>query len=52
MPLTKQALKAADCVIITTDHSAYDYEMIAQESKLVIDTRGAIKEKRSNVVRF
>src|SRR3989344_5665549 len=52
VPLTKQALKSADCVIITTDHSAYDYKMIAQESKLVIDTRGAIKEKRSNVVRF
>ena len=52
VPLTRQALKSADCVLIVTDHSAYDYKLIAQESKLVVDTRGAIKEKRPNVVRF
>src|SRR5205823_14886547 len=28
MPLTEQSLTEADCVVIVTDHSAYDYEWI------------------------
>lgn len=32
-----------DCVLIVTDHSAYDYERIASESQLVIDTRNATR---------
>jgi UDP-N-acetyl-D-glucosamine dehydrogenase len=32
-----------DCVLIATDHSAYDYEAIVQASKLVIDTRNATR---------
>jgi UDP-N-acetyl-D-glucosamine dehydrogenase len=32
-----------DAVIIVTDHSAYDYRKIVEESKLVVDTRNATK---------
>ena len=32
-----------DCVLIVTDHSAYDYKRIVKESKLVVDTRNATK---------
>ena len=32
-----------DCVLILTDHSAYDYSQIVAESKLVIDTRNATR---------
>lgn len=42
-PLTKETLNAADIVVITTDHSAFDYEMIVRESKRIIDTRNATK---------
>jgi UDP-N-acetyl-D-glucosamine dehydrogenase len=31
------------CVVIVTDHSAYDYEAIVEQSNLVIDTRNATK---------
>jgi len=41
--LTKSVIAGADCVIITTDHSSYDYELIAKNAKLVIDTRNATK---------
>ncbi len=30
-----------DCVLIATDHSAFDYEFIVEHSKLVVDTRNA-----------
>ncbi|HXF44195.1 MAG TPA: nucleotide sugar dehydrogenase [Candidatus Paceibacterota bacterium] len=50
VPLTKKSARAADCVVILTDHSAYDYKMIANTAKLVIDTRGAIKVRRPNVI--
>jgi UDP-N-acetyl-D-glucosamine dehydrogenase len=51
IPLGEKMLKRFDAVIITTDHSAYDYEWIAKESSLVIDTRNAVKKKRKNVIK-
>lgn len=32
-----------DCVLIATDHSAYDYETIVNASRLVVDSRNATK---------
>ena len=32
-----------DCVLVVTDHSTYDYQQIASEAKLVVDTRNATK---------
>jgi UDP-N-acetyl-D-glucosamine dehydrogenase len=46
--LTSQLLKKSDCVIIVTDHSAYDYEWIAKHSQLIFDTRNATKNVRNN----
>ena len=39
--LTPETLTEQDCVLIATDHSAYDYEEIVKYSKLIIDTRNA-----------
>jgi UDP-N-acetyl-D-glucosamine dehydrogenase len=45
-------LSGYDCVLIITDHSAYDYDRIARESQLVMDTRNATRGIRSeNIVR-
>ncbi len=32
-----------DCVLIATDHSDYDYEQIAREAQLIVDTRNATR---------
>ena len=41
-----------DCVMIVTDHSDYDYQRIAREAQLVVDTRNATKGMQSsNIVR-
>jgi len=42
-----------DCVIIATHHSAYDWQMIADHAKLIIDTRGATRHvtgRRDHIV--
>lgn len=41
--LTEKKLKQYDCVVISTDHSTYDYSFIAKHSNLIVDTRNAIK---------
>ncbi len=41
--LTPALLESMDCVVITTDHSDYDYNMIIKHAKVVIDTRNATK---------
>jgi UDP-N-acetyl-D-glucosamine dehydrogenase len=40
-PLTAEFLAQQDCVLIATNHSAYDYEFIVRHSRLVVDTRNA-----------
>jgi UDP-N-acetyl-D-glucosamine dehydrogenase len=47
-PLTPDFLAGLDCVLIATDHSAYDYDLIVRNAPLIIDTRNATK----NVVQF
>ncbi len=44
-PLTPALLRAADCVLILTDHSSFDYELILRESKIILDTRNAITKR-------
>ena len=53
-PLTAAMLKSYDCVLIATDHSAYDYQWIVDHARLVVDTRNATcncKRGRKKIVR-
>ncbi len=43
-----QAIESADCVVIVTDHSGVDYKAAVERSKLIVDTRNALKKFRSN----
>ncbi|MGD9898976.1 MAG: nucleotide sugar dehydrogenase [Calditrichaceae bacterium] len=52
--LTVENLAGYDCVLISTDHSVYDWEFIVRNSKLVVDTRNATKdvtENRENIIK-
>ncbi len=42
--LTPEFLAAQDCVLIATNHSAYDYAYIVEHSRMVLDTRNATKD--------
>jgi UDP-N-acetyl-D-glucosamine dehydrogenase len=37
------AARAADCVVIVTDHKSFDYESLVRDAKLIVDTRNALK---------
>jgi UDP-N-acetyl-D-glucosamine dehydrogenase len=43
VPLDAAALAAADVVLVVTDHTAVDYELITRSAKLVVDTRGVMR---------
>lgn len=52
--LTPEFLSLQDCVLIATDHTAYDWASIARHSRLIVDTRNAmknVKEGREKIVR-
>jgi UDP-N-acetyl-D-glucosamine dehydrogenase len=49
--ITPDLIRKYDCVIIVTDHSSYDYEMIRKNAKLIIDTRNAIKSNDKKVIK-
>jgi UDP-N-acetyl-D-glucosamine dehydrogenase len=40
--LTEEFLAEQDCVLIVTDHSAYDYGWIGRHARLIVDTRNAM----------
>ena len=41
--LSQDANADADCTVVVTDHSAFDYGKIAESAKLIVDTRNALK---------
>ncbi|PIP88505.1 MAG: UDP-N-acetyl-D-glucosamine dehydrogenase [Bdellovibrionales bacterium CG12_big_fil_rev_8_21_14_0_65_38_15] len=49
--LTAESLATYDCVVLTTDHDKFDYELILKNSKLIIDTRGKYREPQPNLVK-
>lgn len=46
--LTAKRIKEADCVVIVTDHSDYDYQWIVDNAQSVVDTRNATKGVSGN----
>ncbi len=39
-----EALAEADCVIIATDHSEYDWQAVHRQARLVVDTRATLQQ--------
>ena len=44
------SVEAADCVVIVTDHTGIDYRSVVDRSKLIVDTRNALKGFRSEKI--
>ena len=47
---TVENIKQYDCVVVGTDHVDFDYKMIGENAKLIVDTRGMYRGKHENVV--
>ena len=52
VPLTQEALREADCVVITTNHKSFDAEYIKENSDMIVDFRNMIKEGGENVYKL
>src|SRR6202790_3685081 len=46
----EQGTGEADCVVIVTDHKNFDYARIVEHSKLIVDTRNALKGNQSDKI--
>jgi len=49
--LTPESLAAYDLVLIATNHDLFDYALVKQHSKLIVDTRGVYQESAPHIVR-
>ena len=45
-----QNINQYDCVVILTDHTSYDFKAIVDQSKIIVDTRNACGNIKSNKV--
>ena len=50
--LTRGSIGQYDCVVIATEHKAFDYAALVAEADLIVDTRNAIKEPHPHVFRL
>jgi len=46
-----KTLATQDCVVIATDHDAFDYELIRNRASLIVDTRGRYELVAGRIVR-
>jgi UDP-N-acetyl-D-glucosamine dehydrogenase len=51
VPLDDEHVRGADCVVIITDHSAFNYHYLARTASLIIDTRNATAAIRGSHIR-
>lgn len=50
-PLTAENVAKFDCVLLATDHDKFDYGLLKQHAKLIIDTRGKFSGQNDKVVK-
>lgn len=49
--LTPENIASYDCVVLTTDHDKFDYDLILKHAKFIVDTRGKFKEKSEKIIK-
>ena len=50
--LNAETLKHADCVVLTTNHDAFDVDFIQQNSKMIVDMRNMIKKSSKKIYKL
>ncbi|MCX7890832.1 MAG: nucleotide sugar dehydrogenase [Burkholderiales bacterium] len=50
-PLDAQSVASYDLVLVATNHDAFDYDLVRNHAKLIVDTRGVYLEPAANVVK-
>jgi UDP-N-acetyl-D-glucosamine dehydrogenase len=50
-PLSEDLVRAHDAVVVVTDHTAVDYQMVLREARLIVDTRGVYRGAHEKVIK-
>ena len=50
--LSRGDFRQYDCIVIITDHKAFDYDAMVEEADLVVDTRNAIRKPAPHVFKL
>ncbi|MET4161009.1 UDP-N-acetyl-D-glucosamine dehydrogenase [Marinobacterium sp. MBR-111] len=50
-PFTAENLASFDAVLLATDHDRFDYDLIKQHAKLIIDSRGKYREPAAHIIK-
>lgn len=50
-PMTADNISSFDAVVLATDHDKFDYELIKQHARLIIDSRGKYRAPAENVIK-
>jgi UDP-N-acetyl-D-glucosamine dehydrogenase len=48
--IDKNSIEDYDCLVLATDHAAFDYELIERHAALIVDTRGKFDRRSRNVI--
>ena len=49
LELTPKWIQGFDCVLISTNHDAFDYDLIREHAKSIVDARGVFRQKQDNI---
>jgi UDP-N-acetyl-D-glucosamine dehydrogenase len=50
-PLTAETLAGFDCVLLITNHDAFDYDLVREHAKLLVDTRGVYRRVQAHIIK-
>ena len=49
--LNQETIAKYDCLVLATNHDAFDYDVIKRSAMLIVDARGVYRESAPNVVK-
>lgn len=52
VPYSREAVAAADCVVVATAHKSFDYVELVEVARVIVDTRNAVKISAPNVFKL
>ena len=49
--LNQETIAKYDCLVLATNHDAFDYDVIKRSAMLIVDARGVYRESEPNVIK-
>ncbi len=49
--ITEDAIAGFDCILIATNHRAFDYDLIRRRARLIVDSQGVYRENDIKIIK-